>query len=133
MINIVYIYEAIRSDGKKIKGYSLIDDERKLAIELREKNYYLVLYKRKREIFNFIKKVSSKDIYFFSNQMGYMLSAGFNICECLNIMCSKSTGVLRKNTGIIKSNIENGKTLYESIGFCKGSFPYFFSQMVKVI
>lgn|GEM_PF-1016050 len=132
MINIVYIYEAIRSDGKKIKGYSLIDDERKLAIELREKNYYLVLYKRKREIFNFIKKVGSKDIYFFSNQMGYMLSAGFNICECLNIMCSKSTGVLRKNTGIIKSNIENGKTLYESISFCKGSFPYFFSQMAKV-
>lgn len=132
MINIVYIYEAIKSDGKKIKGYSLIDDERKLAIELREKNYYLVLYKRKREIFDFIKKVSNKDIYFFSNQMGYMLSAGFNICECLNIMCSKFTGVLRKNTGIIKSNIENGKTLYESIGFCKGSFPYFFSQMVKV-
>lgn len=132
MINIVYIYEAIKSDGKKIKGYSVIDNEKKLAIELREKNYYLVLYKRKREIFDFIKKVSNKDIYFFSNQMGYMLSAGFNICECLNIMSSRFSGVLRKNTGIIKSNIENGKTLYESIGLCKGSFPYFFSQMVKV-
>lgn len=132
MINIVYIYKAIKSDGKKIKGYSVIDNEKKLAIELREKNYYLVLYKRKREVFDFIKKVSNKDIYFFSNQMGYMLSAGFNICECLNIMNSKFTGVLRKNTGIIKSNIENGKTLYESIGFCKGSFPYFFREMVKV-
>lgn len=133
MIDIVYIYKAIKSDGKKIKGYSVIDNEKKLAIELREKNYYLVLYKRKREVFDFIKKVSNKDIYFFSNQMGYMLSAGFNICECLNIMSSKFTGVLRKNTGIIKSNIENGKTLYESIGFCKGSFPYFFREMVKVI
>lgn len=76
--------------------------------------------------------MSNKDIYFFSNQMGYMLNAGFNICECLNIMCSKFNGVLRKNTGMIKSNIENGKTLYESIGYCKGSFPYFFSEMVKV-
>lgn len=133
MINIVYIYKAIKSDGKKIKGYSVIDNEKKLAIELREKNYYLVFYKRKREIFDFIRKVSNKDIYFFSNQMGYMLSAGFNICECLNIVCSKITGALRKNTGIIKGNIENGKTLYESIGYCKGSFPYFFREMVRVI
>lgn len=132
MINIVYIYEAVNRDGKRIKGYSMADDERKLAMELREKNYYLIFCKRKKEMFNFIKKISYKDIYIFSNQMSYMMSAGFNICECLTIMYSKFNGPLRKNIEIIKRNIESGKTLYESISLSKDGFPYFFKQMVKV-
>ncbi|MCD2345181.1 type II secretion system F family protein [Clostridium guangxiense] len=132
MIKISYIYEAINNEGKKIKGYSMLDNRRELANELREKNYYLILYKRKKEVSYFMKKVGSKDLYIFSNQMSYMLNAGFNICECLNIMYSKFNGILRKNIGIIKINIQSGKTLYESICCCKDSFPYFFKQMVLV-
>ncbi|MFL0251582.1 type II secretion system F family protein [Clostridium neuense] len=128
----VYIYEAINSEGKKIKGYSTTDNKKELAIKLREKDYYLIIYRKKKEILDFMKNISSKDIYFFSNQMSYMLKAGFNICECLNIMSTKFSGTLKKNVVIIKSNIENGKTLYESIIRCKDSFPYFFKEMVLV-
>lgn len=123
---------AVNNNGKKIKGYSMAENEKKLAMELREKNYYLIFCRRKKEMFSFIKKVSYKDIYIFSNQMSYMINAGFNICECLTIMYSKFNGPLRKNIAIIKRNIESGKTLYESMSFSKGSLPYFFKQMVKI-
>lgn len=125
----VFKYSALNISGKKIQGYLKANNEEELFGLLRSRNYYVVDYKLKRAK---TVKIKLKELYIFSRQMGYMMSAGFNVCESLDMLYSKLNGTIRKKIIVIKNSIENGKNLYESICECGDDFPIFYREMMKV-
>lgn len=122
-------YKALNRKGRILRGYSRIKNEEELALELRRKNYYLILC-RARKFKQ--KKVNYKDLYVFSAQLSYMLNAGFNICESFDILHDKFKGVMKDNIMLIRNEIENGKSFYESLKTCDISFPHFFVEMLGI-
>lgn len=121
-----YKYKAINLQGKVTKGILFCNSKNELIAELKSKKYFLIKYSMvKNRIINKNKRATNKELYIFSKQMSYMMNAGFNICESLNILYDKFQGSMKKNIKLIEKEVENGNSLYRSIELCGNEMPYF--------
>lgn len=128
-----YKYKAINLQGKVTKGILFCNSKNELIAELKSKKYFLIKYSMvKNRIINKNKRATNKELYIFSKQMSYMMNAGFNICESLNILYDKFQGSMKKNIKLIEKEVENGNSLYRSIELCGNEMPYFFKNMIYV-
>lgn len=127
-----YKYKAVNLEGKVIKGETFLGNEFEIVMELRNNKYFLTSLKESRKMFIKSRKIRSKELYIFSKQMAYMMNAGFNICESLNILKDKFQGNMQRLIIFIKKGVENGNSIYKSIDEADSTVPNFFKSMILI-
>ena len=125
----VYVYQARSISGKILTGRIEARDEPDAKIKLRAKQLIplrLTLTasneKRKRSdieeaLFTaFAPKITTKELKLFTRQFSTLINSGINIADSLRILSEGSiTHILKESLLQIRSSIENGKKLSESM------------------
>lgn len=130
-----YIYKAVNIIGEYEKGICTARDEKDLAIFLREKELYLLKYKKKLAIsgFNNLSKLKLKEIAILCNQLSVILKAGINISDAMDILIKQSTNKrLKKSLKSIDASIGQGYELSKALAAQDRLFPRFMINMVEV-
>lgn len=131
----LYKYKAINTAGKYLDGGEYCKNIDELSFQLREKGYYLIKSKLVRNLtfVSIVKKINLKDISVFSRQFGSMISAGFNISQALDLLQKETySKVLKKNIKMIKEDITNGNSFYDSIIKHAECYPKFYLEMINI-
>lgn len=130
-------YIAVTTDGKKVRGFIEANDTGKAAVYLREHNMHPIRIEQQQTmdmaaVSQFFNKVSNKDLIFFTKQISSMLSSGLTLSQALVILKNQT----KKKTLItiidnIIMNIEEGKSLSQSLSFYPGTFSPIYLSLVK--
>ena len=134
----LYNYQAVKSNGEKIKGSLEVENKTMVARHLKDNGYFLTSVneaKKKKDISNFFqnkKKVKTKDLTVFSQQFAAMIDAGISLVECMTIMYEETEHPrLKKVIRGIQEDIETGTGLSESMMKYPDVFPKLYCQLVK--
>lgn len=123
-----YVWAGKDKRGKLMKGEQLAKSEALLKAELRKKGIVPSKVKAKaKPLFGSAgKKIKPKDIAFFSRQMATMMQAGVPMITGLNIISGGlKNPKFKKLLDDVKSSIEGGSSLYESLS----KHPYYFDEL----
>ena len=135
-----YEYQVRDRAGKTINGALEAPNERVVAAKLREMGYAPVSITRSKEsalqkeitIPGFAKKVKTEDLAVFSRQFATMINSGVSLIRALNILAEQTEN--EKLAEIIKevrSDVEEGQSLSESIAKHPDTFPKLYVAMVR--
>ncbi|QGU95135.1 type II secretion system F family protein [Clostridium bovifaecis] len=127
-----YKYKALDIEGKCVDGKFTLEDDRQLLYMIHKKGLFLLEYKltRNKECFN---KVNLKDISTFCKQFSEILRCGINLSKGLDILCrQKINPSIKDSLNIIKSDVENGKSISISMSNFSKVYPKFMIQMVQI-
>ena len=112
-----FIWEGLDKSRKKSKGEITAKSEILARNELRRQGYYVTkIRKKSKPLFTRIQKITASDIAVFSRQLATMLKAGIPLVQAFDII-----GKGHENPSMqlmllsIKTNLENGDTLAESL------------------
>lgn len=124
-------YKAVTAQGKKMSGVIEARNASEAAKFLRAQNFIptIITPIKKQDLLSllpFIKKISSKDLVFFTRQLSSMLTSGITLIQALRILNEQTQKAalndLLKN---IIADIEQGSTLYLSLS----KYPDVFSPV----
>jgi type IV pilus assembly protein PilC len=125
---IVFTWEGTDKQGKRIKGQTRAVSETVVKLQLRKQGLNPTRISKQSALFarSKKKKILSGDIAVFSRQMATMMSAGVPMVQALEIIGrgheNPSMGELIND---IKSNVESGNSLAESLG----KHPLYFDDL----
>src|ERR1700677_2201370 len=113
--------------GNKVRGKSLASSESALRAELRRPRVAATRVKTQgKRPFSGGGKVSNEDIAVFSRQLATMMSAGIPMVQAFEIIGNgHDKPAVQKLVLDIKSNIEGGSTLHESLA----KYPLYFDSL----
>jgi len=117
-----------------MKGEQVARNANMLRAELRRQGITPTVVKSKpKPLFGSAgKKVTSKDISFFSRQMATMMKSGVPIVSALEIIGSgQKNPRMRDMVGRIRTDIEGGSSLYEAISKHPVQFDELYRNLVK--
>lgn len=137
----IYSYRALDSAGAVIKG-SLEADNRNLVIEsLLRQNYTILDLKEDRDKMaakqsalniTLFEKVKIADLSLFTRQLSTMVSSGLPIVRSFEILEEQTKKpMLRRAVNDIRSNLEGGWTLHDSMARHPKIFSPMYISMVK--
>lgn len=124
------VYRAVNEKGKIVTGLVDAKDQEEAADFLRKQNYTPIVIKvfnQAKSLTYFLKRrISSKDLVFFTRQLASMLTSGLTVMQSLNILHNQVQNPLMAEVidGVI-ANIQDGKTLSQSIA----KYPRVFSPI----
>ncbi|MFD3157410.1 type II secretion system F family protein [Haloimpatiens sp. FM7330] len=129
-----YCYKGKNIYGQEIKGNYVCNSVEELYYTIRNKGFFLTYYREINSLKSIVrKKVSLRDIYEFCEQLYELITSGIPIVESLNIINYQCTNQrLKESVNTIKEELQQGKSLYESMSGFKDIFPVFLTTMVKV-
>ena len=141
----VYVYQARSISGKVLTGRIEARDEPDAKIKLRAKQLIplrLTLTnsneKRKRSDLEeafftaFAPKITTKELKLFTRQFSTLINSGINIADSLRILSEGSiTHILKEALLQIRSSIENGKKLSESMAPHDRVFDSLFVNLIR--
>jgi type IV pilus assembly protein PilC len=120
--------------GVKIKGDYQAKNEQAVRAELRRQGITpLSVRKKSKPLFGSAgKTIKARDIAVFSRQISVMMSAGVPLVQGMDIIANGQPNPRMKNMLLdIKSSIEGGSTLAESLGKYPVQFDELFCNLVK--
>jgi type IV pilus assembly protein PilC len=121
-----FLWEGKDKRGNKVRGKSLAANEATLRADLRRQGVAATRIKTQSGSFRRGGKVSNEDIAVFSRQLATMMAAGIPMVQALEIIGNgHEKPAMQKLVLDIKSNIEGGSTLHESLA----KFPLYFDSL----
>ncbi|KAB7774365.1 type II secretory pathway protein [Xanthomonas sp. LMG 12462] len=129
-----FVWEGIDKRGIKMKGEQIAKNANLLRAELRRQGITPSVVKPKpKPLFGAAgKKISPKDIAFFSRQMATMMKSGVPIVGSLEIIASGHKNPrMKKMVDQIRTDIEGGSSLYEAISKHPVQFDELYRNLVK--
>ena len=121
-----FLWEGKDKRGNKVKGKSLAVNEQSLRADLRRQGVAPTRVKTQSNAFRSGGKVSNEDIAIFSRQLATMMAAGIPMVQAFEIIGNgHEKPAMQKLVLDIKSNIEGGSTLHESLA----KFPLHFDDL----
>jgi len=128
-----FIWEGLDKNRHKSKGGISAKSEILARTELRRQGYHVTKIRTKpKSLFTNIQKIKPSDIAAFSRQLATMLKAGIPLVQAVNII-----GKGHQNPSMqlmllsIKTNLENGDTLAESLKKNPLYFDELFCNLVE--
>jgi len=123
---IQFIWEGKDKRGNKVRGKSLAMNEATLRADLRRQGVAATRVKTQSSAFRSGGKVNAMDIAVFSRQLATMMSAGIPMVQAFEIIGNgHEKPAMQKLVLDIKSNIEGGSTLHESLA----KHPLYFDDL----
>lgn len=129
----LFVWEGIDRNGGRAKGEAYARSEALARADLRRQGIKVVKVKKKaRPLFGGRKKpIRPKDIAVFSRQLATMLSAGVPLVQSFDIVGrGHSNPSMQQMLMAIKSDIEGGSTLQESLAKFPDHFDELFCNLV---
>src|ERR1700680_4451386 len=121
-----FLWEGKDKRGNKVRGKSLASNEAALRADLRRQGVAATRVKTKSNTCRSGGKVSNQDSAVFSRQLATMMSAGIPMVQAFEISGNEhEKPAMQKLVLDIKSNIEGGSTLHESLA----KFPLYFDDL----
>src|ERR1700704_1318908 len=121
-----FLWEGKDKRGNKVRGKSLAANEATLRADLRRQGVAATRVKTQSNTFRSGGKVSNEDIAIFSRQLATMMSAGIPMVQAFEIIGNgHEKPAMQKLVLDIKSNIEGGSTLHESLA----KHPLYFDDL----
>jgi len=122
-----FLWEGKDKRGNKVRGKSLATNEMALRADLRRQGVAATRVKTQgKSLFGGGGSVSNEDIAVFSRQLATMMSAGIPMVQAFEIIGNgHEKPAMQKLVLDIKSNIEGGSTLHESLA----KFPLHFDSL----
>jgi type IV pilus assembly protein PilC len=130
--DVQFIWEGKDKRGHKIRGKSLAANEAALRADLRRQGVAATRVKTQSRVFRSGGRVSNEDIAVFSRQLATMMSAGIPMVQAFEIIGNgHEKPAMQKLVLDIKSNIEGGSTLHESLAKHPLYFDALFVNLVE--
>ena len=130
-IKMRYKYIAKTSSGVTIRGNAESDSTEELAFGLRERDMFLIKYRRVRKITEISTKPNLKTISMFCKQFSICMRSGIPICDTLNLLYQQMPHkAIKKSLISIKENVQKGNSLYASMKNSKNIYPEFMINMI---
>ncbi|WP_394687702.1 type II secretion system F family protein [uncultured Xanthomonas sp.] len=129
-----FVWEGTDKRGIKMKGEQVAKNANLLRAELRRQGITPSVVKPKpKPLFGAAgKKISPKDIAFFSRQMATMMKSGVPIVGSLEIIASGHKNPrMKQMVDQIRTDIEGGSSLYEAISKHPVQFDELYRNLVK--
>src|ERR1700684_1426140 len=127
-----FLWEGKDKRGNKVRGKSLATNEASLRADLRRQGVAATRVKTQSKMFRSGGKVSNEDIAIFSRQLATMMSAGIPMVQAFEIIGNgHEKPSMQKLVLDIKSNIEGGSTLHESLARHPLYFDDLFVNLVE--
>jgi len=129
-----FVWEGTDKRGVKMKGEQLAKNANLLRAELRRQgiNPGQVKVKPKPLFGAAGKAIGSKDIAFFSRQMATMMKSGVPIVSALEIIGSGHKNPrMKKMVDGVRTDIEGGSSLYESVSKYPVQFDELYRNLVR--
>ncbi|MBB4604760.1 type IV pilus assembly protein PilC [Xanthomonas campestris] len=129
-----FVWEGTDKRGVKMKGEQTARNANLLRAELRRQGINPTVVKVKpKPLFGAAgKKITAKDISFFSRQMATMMKSGVPIVGALEIIGSgQKNPRMRTMIGQIRTDIEGGSSLHEAISKHPVQFDELYRNLVR--
>src|SRR5271155_3707801 len=127
-----FLWEGKDKRGNKVKGKSLAANEASLRADLRRQGVAATRVKTQSASFRSGGKPSNEDIAVFSRQLATMMSAGIPMVQAFEIIGNgHDKPAVQKLVLDIKSSIEGGSTLHESLAKYPLHFDSLFVNLVE--
>ncbi|MFW3174513.1 type II secretion system F family protein [Xanthomonas phaseoli] len=129
-----FIWEGTDKRGVKMKGEQTARTANLLRAELRRQGITPTVVKVKpKPLFGSAgKKISAKDVAFFSRQMATMMKSGVPIVSALEIIGGgQKNPRMRSMVGQIRTDIEGGSSMHEAISRHPVQFDELYRNLVK--
>jgi type IV pilus assembly protein PilC len=124
--DIQFLWEGKDKRGHKVRGKTLAANEAALRADLRRQGVAATRVKTQSSAFRSGGRVSNEDIAVFSRQLATMMSAGIPMVQAFEIIGNgHEKPAMQKLVLDIKSNIEGGSTLHESLA----KHPLYFDDL----
>jgi type IV pilus assembly protein PilC len=124
--DVQFLWEGKDKRGNKVRGKTLAANEAALRADLRRQGVAATRVKTQSAAFRSGGKVNNQDIAVFSRQLATMMSAGIPMVQAFEIIGNgHEKPAMQKLILDIKSNIEGGSTLHESLA----KFPLYFDDL----
>src|ERR1700684_992990 len=121
-----FLWEGKDKRGNKVRGKSLATNEASLRADLRRQGVAATRVKTQSKAFRSGGKVSNEDIAVLTTQLATMMSAGIPMVQAFEIIGNgHDKPSMQKLVLDIKSNIEGGSTLHESLA----KHPLYFDDL----
>jgi type IV pilus assembly protein PilC len=132
----MFAYKARNLSGRIMTGKVEADNQGAAVARLREKNFFVVDIKPRRDseinldkLFCF--KLKTKDMALFCRQLSTMIEAGIPLLQCLYILIQQTENKnLQKILREVVVEIEKGKTLTDAFKVYKEKLPDLFINML---
>ncbi|MBB5881282.1 type IV pilus assembly protein PilC [Xanthomonas arboricola] len=129
-----FVWEGTDKRGVKMKGEQTARNANMLRAELRRQGITPTVVKAKpKPLFGSAgKRISSKDIAFFSRQMATMMKSGIPIVSSLEIIGEGHKNPrMKQMVGQVRSDIEGGSSLQEAISKHPVQFDELYRNLVR--
>ena len=135
-----FYYEATTRDGKIVTGTVAVATESLAIDRIQDMGYYPLKVSKvfKRENFatrllsSVKNRITTKDIMFFTYQLGVLLDAGFTLDKSLSIFAELTEKAkLKEMINEILSQVKGGKSFSDSLLKYPSVFPLFYVNMIK--
>jgi type IV pilus assembly protein PilC len=121
-----FLWEGKDKRGNKVRGKALAANEATLRADLRRQGVAATRVKTQSSAFRSGGKINAMDIAVFSRQLATMMSAGIPMVQAFEIIGNgHEKPAMQKLVIDIKSNIEGGSTLHESLA----KHPLYFDDL----
>ena len=121
-----FLWEGKDKRGNKVRGKALAANEQALRADLRRQGVAATRVKTQSKAFSGGGKVTNEDIAVFSRQLATMMSAGIPMVQAFEIIGNgHDKPAVQKLVLDIKSSIEGGSTLHESLA----KYPLYFDSL----
>lgn len=131
----VFTYRAVNDSNNVINGKMEANSSKEVTLNLRERGYYITELSEESALnkdveFDFLKKITLKDLALFSRQFAFTLQSGMPMLRCIEL-CIEQTekktlqDVLRR----AKEEIKRGRALSDALKYEDG-IPDFMVNMI---
>lgn len=135
----LYVYKALTRTGKQTSGQLEAGSVGTVREELVTKKLYPIsisLYNDSSSFRHFFgnlfqKKVSFKDLVFFTKQLGVMLRSGVPLLQALELLTEQFTGKLHNILVSIKDGIKEGSSFADGLERYPDTFSIIYVQLVR--
>jgi general secretion pathway protein F len=139
----VYEYTALDSSGKQFKG--IIDAASAIAArqKLRETNFFPVDLKESaagkkaedlagKSVASILRRIGPDETSVMTRQLSTLLNAGLPLVPSLSVLAAQTRNPeLKKTLAQIRSEVNEGKSLSQSLAAFPGIFPPYFVNMAR--
>jgi len=133
-----FIYTAKPHPSKTIQGFIEAESEQDAVYKLSKIGYFPITLKsedtflEKQDMLHF-RKISKKEIVFFTSQASSLIESGINIINTISIIFNQSANKYLKNIlSDVISKVKDGKSFSDSLAAFPHVFSNLYSSMVRV-
>ncbi len=133
-----YVYTAKDCAGQVQTGSILAENEKAVAIHIREKGYFITKIKEEdsntslSSLLDNLKSISLKEISIFCRLFSTMVDAGLPLVSCLNVLIEQTDNKrMKKALQDVYKKVKEGETLSRSLGDHPRIFPELMINMVE--